>query len=95
MINIIMVVAVIVQKLIICKKFITQNNSAIKVIFIERRENIMYWTKEEYIKNRTEYWREERKGVKMSLKLAKKCAEEDWESYLEKYEYNDKKTINK
>ena len=55
----------------------------------------MYWTKEEYIKNRTEYWREERKGVKMSLKLAKKCAEEDWESYLEKYEYNDKKTINK
>jgi hypothetical protein len=43
----------------------------------------MYWTKEEYIKNRTEYWREERKGVKMSLKLAKECAKEDWESYLE------------
>ena len=42
-------------------------------------------TKTEYRKKRTEYWREEHKGVKLSLKLAKECAEEDLKIYIEKY----------
>jgi len=46
----------------------------------------MYWTKEEYIKSRTQYYKTE---CKLSLKFAKECAISDWELYLEKYEYND------
>ena len=42
-------------------------------------------TKAEYIKSRTEYYREEYKGTKMSLKMAKECAEEDYIHYCEKY----------
>lgn len=42
-------------------------------------------TKTEYIKNRTKYYREEYKGIKMPLRLAKECAEEDYIRYCEKY----------
>lgn len=40
------------------------------------------WTKKNYIKSRTEYWRRE-EGL--SKKLAEDCAEFDWQTYLEKY----------
>jgi len=46
----------------------------------------MYWTKEKYIKSRTQYYMKE---CKLSLKFAKDCAESDWELYVEKYGYND------
>lgn len=42
-------------------------------------------TKEEYIKERTKYYREEYKGVRMPLRMARECAEEDYEKYCEKY----------
>lgn len=42
-------------------------------------------TKQEYINIRTEYYRQENKGVKLSLKLAKECAEDDYKIYIEKY----------
>ena len=45
------------------------------------------WTKTAYIKSRIEYHMEENKGIKMPHRLAKECAEEDWERYCEKYEY--------
>lgn len=41
------------------------------------------WTKKDYILDRTKYWMETSKG--MTKKLAKDCAEEDWERYCEKY----------
>lgn len=40
------------------------------------------WNKNEYIINRTEYWRTEHK---LPLRLAKECAEEDWKNLVEKY----------
>lgn len=42
-------------------------------------------TKKEYIRDRTQYYREKYKGVKMPLAMAKQCAEEDYERYCEKY----------
>ncbi len=42
-------------------------------------------TKAEYIKSRTEYYMEENKGIKMTKKMAKECAEEDYINYCEKY----------
>jgi hypothetical protein len=46
----------------------------------------MYWTKKEYIKSRTQYYKTE---YKLSLKFAKECAISDWELYVEKYGYNE------
>lgn len=40
------------------------------------------WNKKEYLESRTKYYREEHG---LSLRLARECAEEDWERYLEKY----------
>jgi hypothetical protein len=51
---------------------------------MEREGIKMYWAKEEYIKSRTQYYRTECKH-KLSLRLAKECAESDWELYVEKF----------
>ena len=39
-------------------------------------------TKQEYIKNRIQYYKNEHR---LSLKFAKECAEEDLKIYIEKY----------
>ena len=42
------------------------------------------WNKKEYLESRTQYYKNEHR---LSLRFAKQCAEEDWERYLEKYNY--------
>ena len=45
------------------------------------------WKKKEYIKDRTQYYKE---NHQLTLKLAVECAKEDWERYIEKYANDDK-----
>lgn len=42
-------------------------------------------TKEEFIKDRTEYWMEPNKGVKLTKRMAKECAEDDYKIYIERW----------
>lgn len=45
----------------------------------------MIVAKKEYIKSRTEYYRKEYKGTRMTKAQAEECAERDWGIYCEKY----------
>lgn len=42
-------------------------------------------TKKEYIKQRTQYYRDKYRKIKMTVKMAKECAEEDYNLYCEKH----------
>lgn len=44
------------------------------------------WTKSDYIKNRTEFWRDHHG---MNKKFATDLAKDDWKNYCKKYGYDE------